>query len=173
MSACFGTHQPDVSAKLADYEKLLDLPLENGFLVRLYVRQSDQRARIYCRTQRDGRPRSQCCMPLNLLRIVRSSSTLQLYQSGTSSRESIPWANLRFPSYERMIIFFCTFLALKSEDTVSQIREVRDHELRGEEEVFGGRVYDDSYEHALRLWKDRSSGGIRLQASVLRGELKR
>lgn len=35
------------------------------------------------------------------------------------------------------------------------------------------KIVDDHYEHALRLYRDRDSGGIRLQASVLRGDLKR
>ncbi len=35
------------------------------------------------------------------------------------------------------------------------------------------RIVDDHYEHALRLYRDKDSGGIRLQASVLRGDLKR
>ena len=34
-------------------------------------------------------------------------------------------------------------------------------------------IVDDHYEHALRLFKDRDSGGIRIQASVRSGELKR
>ncbi|KAL8690451.1 MAG: hypothetical protein Q9218_004105 [Villophora microphyllina] len=35
------------------------------------------------------------------------------------------------------------------------------------------RIVDDHYEHALRVFRDRDCGGIRLQASVLTGELKR
>lgn len=35
------------------------------------------------------------------------------------------------------------------------------------------KIVDDHFEHALRLWRDRDSDGIRLQASVHRGELKR
>ncbi|KAL8805807.1 MAG: hypothetical protein Q9182_001719 [Xanthomendoza sp. 2 TL-2023] len=35
------------------------------------------------------------------------------------------------------------------------------------------KIRDDNFEHALRVFRDRDCGGIRLQASVLRGELKR
>lgn len=35
------------------------------------------------------------------------------------------------------------------------------------------KIVDDHYEHALRLFQDRDSDGIRLQASVYRGELAR
>ena len=34
-------------------------------------------------------------------------------------------------------------------------------------------IIDDNYEHVLRVFKDRDSGAIRLQASVRSGELKR
>lgn len=35
------------------------------------------------------------------------------------------------------------------------------------------KIRDDEFQHALRVYRDRDCGGIRLQASVLRGELKR
>ena len=34
-------------------------------------------------------------------------------------------------------------------------------------------IIDDNYEHALRVFRDRDSGGIRMQASVRSGDLKR
>ena len=35
------------------------------------------------------------------------------------------------------------------------------------------RIVDDHFEHILRLFKDKVSGGIRLQASVYTGEMKK
>jgi hypothetical protein len=35
------------------------------------------------------------------------------------------------------------------------------------------KILDDNYVHALQLFKDEDSGGVRLLASVLRGPLKR
>ena len=35
------------------------------------------------------------------------------------------------------------------------------------------RIIDDHYEHALRLFQEEDSGGLRLEASVVRGGLKR
>ncbi len=32
-------------------------------------------------------------------------------------------------------------------------------------------ITDDGYVHALDIYKDRDSGAVRLQASVIRGEL--
>lgn len=35
------------------------------------------------------------------------------------------------------------------------------------------KIHDDGYVHALQIFKDEDSQGVRLQASVLRGPMKR
>ncbi|KAK3167224.1 hypothetical protein OEA41_010350 [Lepraria neglecta] len=60
-----------------------------------------------------------------------------------------------------------------AEDTVNPVSGNQDAELRHEEVVFAGRIIDDHYEHALRLFQEEDSGGLRLEASVVRGDLKR
>ncbi|RJE18325.1 hypothetical protein PHISCL_09337 [Aspergillus sclerotialis] len=72
-----------------------------------------------------------------------------------------------------MVLFFCTFLALRSQDCGHPVEHIRDYELDEEEELFGGQIVDDSYLHALRIYRDNASGAVRLQASVHRGEMKR
>jgi hypothetical protein len=37
-----------------------------------------------------------------------------------------------------MVEFFCVFLALRSQDTTKALPDIRDYELEGEEEVYGG-----------------------------------
>jgi len=81
-------------------------------------------------------------------------------------------------------------VALRSEDTSRPIGSIADSDLHKEEEEFGAYVshqnqilystlilfrpiIDDNFEHALRICKDKDSKCIRLQASVLRGEMKR
>ncbi|MCJ1253273.1 hypothetical protein MMC24_001084 [Lignoscripta atroalba] len=183
VSSCFGEDMPGALSKLAqDYERLLELPFDNGALVvRLYIRSSDLRTRIHCKTTRSGR-RTQSCLPISSLRIVREHSNLQLCRSSRSGRSRELWATMRFPSYERMILLFCTFLALKSQDTANPIRLVEDHLLRGEKPLFAGfettvtlvnKIIDDNYVHALRLFRDEDSRGIRLQASIYRGEMEK
>lgn len=41
-----------------------------------------------------------------------------------------------------MVEFFCTFLALRSQDTAKAVTGIRDYELEGEEQVYGGCVQD-------------------------------
>ena len=89
-----------------------------------------------------------------------------------------------------MVLFFCAFLALRSEDNKTPIGVIEDHEIHREEELFAGsvptsqyladprltlyrRIVDDHYEHGLRLFQERTTGVIRLQASVQTGEIRR
>jgi hypothetical protein len=39
-----------------------------------------------------------------------------------------------------MVIFFCTFLALRSQDSGRPVDDIKDYELDEEEEIFGGHV---------------------------------
>ncbi|KAL8818447.1 MAG: hypothetical protein Q9223_002923 [Gallowayella weberi] len=175
ISNCYGVNIPGASAKLAaDFNKLLDLPFEEGDLrVRLYHRDSDQRARIHCRLSRNGRASKQCCLPLTRLLLQRHASTLKLCRVGDSRQAKELWACLRFSSYERLVLFYCAFITLRSEDAKNPVGFFDDQEIHGEKSIYAGKIRDDNFEHALRVFKDRDCGAIRLQASVLRGELKR
>lgn len=64
------------------------------------------------------------------------------------------WANLKFTTIERMsplgivdyglltvsgmVLFFCTFVALRSQDCGHPVERIRDYELDDEQELFGG-----------------------------------
>jgi hypothetical protein len=37
-----------------------------------------------------------------------------------------------------MVVFFCTFLALRSQDSGRPVDNIRDYEMEDEEELFGG-----------------------------------
>ncbi|KAL8837596.1 MAG: hypothetical protein Q9170_002473 [Blastenia crenularia] len=172
LPAVFAQSRPTTS-----FRQTGEMPFEDGDLrVRLYHRSFDQRARIHCRLSRNGRSQRQTCLPLTAIRLQRHASTLKLCRVDSSGHMKELWACLRFPSYERalgMVLFYCAFLSLRSEDSGSPIGSFDDHEIHGEKSVYAGKIIDDNFEHALRVFKDRDSGGIRLQASVLRGELKR
>lgn len=64
-------------------------------------------------------------------------------------------------------------MAMRSQDSGKPIREIDDHNLAGEREIFGGKIVDDHYLHGLRVFLDRHSKAVRLQASVMTGELTR
>ncbi|RJE23880.1 hypothetical protein PHISCL_03792 [Aspergillus sclerotialis] len=167
-SKCFGETTPEVKQWLEDFNELLELTfedetdeteniLERGDMhVYFYLRESDHRARIMCEMRRGGES-DYYCLPLNLLEVVRYQSCLRLCRPRRGRTELVPWANLNFSSIERMhssipikvlanmlrkleemILFFCTFLALRSQDAGRPVDNIRDFMLDGEEELFGG-----------------------------------
>ena len=77
-----------------------------------------------------------------------------------------------------MVLFYSTFVAMKRqdrrevphEDMLDDLELSRD-KRSGEEPLFGGVVIDGEYKHGLRLFKDRGSGVVRLEASALRGPM--
>ncbi|KAJ9645956.1 hypothetical protein H2199_002999 [Coniosporium tulheliwenetii] len=81
------------------------------------------------------------------------------------------WANLRFPVFERMVLFYLTFVAMKRQDW-TQPHQGLDDWFPGEKEEFGGVTEDDGYQHAFRIWRDRDSGCVRLEATAHRGPMK-
>ena len=89
-----------------------------------------------------------------------------------------------------MVLFFCAFLALRSEDNKDPYGRIEDFDIHREDELFAGsvsasqcpantrltlyrRIVDDHYEHGLRLFQEPRTHVIRLQASVQTGEIKR
>lgn len=137
--------------------------------MRLYQRAPDERARIHCRTLRPSRARKQCSVYLTSLVIARRASTLELCRRG---RPPHLWTRLRFPNYERLVLFFCTFLALRADDGEAG-NHIADARISGEDRIFHAEISDDSFPHALSVFRDRETHAVRLQASVLEGELKR
>ena len=76
-----------------------------------------------------------------------------------------------------MVLFYCAFVAMKRQDN----RDVPDEALldnfelesrEGEKTEFGGKIRYGNLCHALRVYRDRSSGAVRLEASALRGHMK-
>ncbi|KAK2757351.1 hypothetical protein FQN54_004865 [Arachnomyces sp. PD_36] len=174
-SRCYGVHMDTAKARLAEeYDELFQLSFGGGseLSVRLFRREEDHRARILCKTP-SSRGSSYACLPLNNLEIVRSGSCLQICKKTKTQDELELWAALRFSTIERMVLFFCTFIALRAHDCSKPVSDIPDYELSGEVELYGGQIVDDDFLHALRIYKDKSTKAVRLQASVHRGELKR
>ncbi|TPR08998.1 Maltose acetyltransferase family protein [Aspergillus niger] len=176
-SKCLGEVKGNVKGWLHDegFEELFQLAFsgDSDLRVCFYLREDDHRVRIVCKSRRTSRSSDYSCLPLNLLEIVRIGSCLQICRRRRGGSELVLWANLKFSTIEQMVIFFCTFLALRSQDSGRPVERIRDYELDDEEEHFGGQIVDDDFLHALRVYRDNVSGAVRLQASVHKGEMKR
>lgn len=58
-------------------------------------------------------------------------------------------------NWPEMVLFFCSFLALRSEDTKTEITAIADSLLHNEKELFGGYVMHAD-RSALPPWTDSS-----------------
>ncbi|OJJ85534.1 uncharacterized protein ASPGLDRAFT_65522 [Aspergillus glaucus CBS 516.65] len=175
-SKCLGDPNPGLKRWLRDegYEELFQLAFTGDSDLRVYMffREDDHRARIMCKGPRSSRPSPYFCMPLNLLEAYRNGSCLELRRRRRGVAGEV-WANLKFSTIERMVLFFCTFLAMRSQDCGRPVARIRDYELDDEVELYGGQIIDDNYLHALRIYQDTITGAVRLQASVHKGEMDR
>lgn len=177
-SICYGEPEPDAPRNLALDGFLPALRVafdEESLSVQFYWRPTDHRARILVAVK-DARGQAlHYCQPLTNLRIVRDRTCLQLCRACRDGRYTL-WARLNFYFHERMVLFYSTFTAMKRQDIRGGVihRQLADgFELEtdaGEEEVFSGQIKHNGMLHAVRIFRDRGSGVIRLEAAAHRGE---
>jgi hypothetical protein len=169
-SHCLGISSSGVELGLSNQDKeVFTLPFDNNLVARMSCNRIDGTAKILCITNRPyGAGALQSCLPLHLLTVDRVNSSLHLFRAKNL------WACLNFSVYEQLVLFYCAFAALRNKGpfTASTKRDQDRYDMKGEVQKFGGQIIDDGFEHALRVFRDIDSKAIRLQASVLRGELK-
>jgi hypothetical protein len=105
--------------------------------------------------------------------MARKGSTLLMWRLDRETREFNMWASLTFQFYEPLVLFYSAFTAMKSQDHTKfpDILQDKYHKRdRSEEkEEFSGEIKDDNFLHALRIYRDKDSGCIRLEARPRRG----
>lgn len=156
------------------YDSVLTIIYPEGVRVSLFCRATDYRAKIVV-LYRDRRGSSEYgCLPLSELHIRREGPILKICRTRSSGKPQ-PWLTMKFIVTEKMVLFANTFIAMRSQDssTKEPPPPVHDDELRDDVSEFAGRIVDSGFTHALRIWHDKITGSIRLQASVFTGELDR
>ena len=78
-----------------------------------------------------------------------------------------------------MVLVYCTLVAMKRQDhrgvshpMLLDAFELTTSDNLGEREYFAGAIEHGDMRHALRLFRDRASGGVRLEASAKRGPMQ-
>ena len=71
-----------------------------------------------------------------------------------------------------LVLFFCSFQALKAQDCGEPVSMIGKCTIEGDEEIFSGKIDDSGYKHVLKIYRDRDTRAIRLQASESSGELQ-
>ncbi|KAK7628026.1 hypothetical protein IWX50DRAFT_216521 [Phyllosticta citricarpa] len=174
---CFGRDMPDAVDRLCaeGFIKVVEHPFEaSEVFVRLYWRESDNRARILFLTKDPSGARHRYCFPLTALKIMRVGASLQFCRVNKNDGGLDLWAVLRFASSERMVLFYCTCVALKYQDPVEfDLGQDDFFAPPGEEQLFGGEIKDDGLLHALRIFRDTNSGSVRFEVTTRHGRSKK
>jgi hypothetical protein len=174
---CLGKPEfPGILDRLSSesFLEVLRLPLDGTrFYARLYWRPADHRARILLSTKDPSKIPIHYCIPMTALKLTRRGSNLQLWRVDRETKEFELWAKLGFMVYEQLVLFYCAFTAMKKQDWTKFPDELCDkfhrRERSEEREEFSGEIKDDNYLHALRIYVDKDSGGMRLEARARRG----
>ena len=157
-----------------DYEAVLNIAYPEGVRVSLLCRATDYRSKIVV-YYRDSKGRSEySCLLLRDLFIKREGPLLRICRT-KSSGKPIPWITMKFTTVERLVLFSGTFIAMRSQDSSVRgaVPNVHDADLKDEEVEYGGKIIDGGFNHGLRIYRDRLSDAVRIQASVRKGELDR
>ncbi|KAK1828195.1 hypothetical protein QBC39DRAFT_393293 [Podospora conica] len=104
--------------------------------------------------------------------ISREGSALQLKRWSRSEQCSKLWAALYFLTWEEMVLFYCTFVALKARNMLTIQIHPNEYKLQREKRLFQAQIIDDGYKHSLIVFEDLQTRGIRLHAAVWEGELR-
>ncbi|WYZ42779.1 hypothetical protein EsH8_VI_000478 [Colletotrichum jinshuiense] len=160
----------------------LNIPKENKILFRrpfdedrlalmAYLNPFNQTPYILLRTYHLGAPWFSLRGTHELV-IQREASSLQLNR--WSNSEGIPklWASLFFKTWEELVLFHCTFVSLKACNALTINMNAKEYRLLGEKRLFQAQIIDDNFKHALIVYRDLATQGIRLHAAVWDGELR-
>ncbi|ESA43993.1 uncharacterized protein NCU09994 [Neurospora crassa OR74A] len=104
--------------------------------------------------------------------IGREGSALQLKRWSRSEQCSKLWAAFYFITWEEMVLFYCTFVALKARNRLTVQINPTEFQLQREKRLFQAQIVDDGYKHSLVVYEDQQTHGVRLHAAVWDGELK-
>lgn len=104
--------------------------------------------------------------------IGREGSALQLKRWSRSEQCSKLWAAFYFITWEEMVLFYCTFVALKARNMLTVQIHPSEFQIQREKRLFQAQIVDDGYKHSLVVYEDQQTHGVRLHAAVWDGELK-
>ncbi|GAB1311187.1 DH domain-containing protein [Madurella fahalii] len=104
--------------------------------------------------------------------IEREGSALQLKRWSHSEQCSKLWAALYFLTWEEMVLFYCTFVALKARNMLTVQIHPNEFRLQREKRLFQAQIIDDGFRHSLIVYEDLQTQGLRLHAAVWEGELR-
>ncbi|QLI73627.1 uncharacterized protein G6M90_00g102670 [Metarhizium brunneum] len=104
--------------------------------------------------------------------IKRCGDSLRFRRWSMNANNSKIWAKLCFNAWEDIVLMYCTFVSLKARNLRTLQCGPKELALGKEKELFQSDIFDDSFHHSLIVYQDDATGGLRLHAAVLDGELR-
>ncbi|PSR77664.1 hypothetical protein BD289DRAFT_463552 [Coniella lustricola] len=126
---------------------------------------------VEIRVYTDGMPRHVWKGHHELL-LRRDGNTLVLCRWSCSILDWKVWAMLSFITWEELVLFYCTFTALKACNPLMPTIRPSEYQLDGEKELFMAHIIDDGSDHCLVAYRDGRSDGMRLHTAVREGVLR-
>ncbi|KAH6636758.1 hypothetical protein F5144DRAFT_193253 [Chaetomium tenue] len=155
-----------------DSTVLFRRPFDNDTIsIVVFLSSVDQCPYFLMRTMQDNTP-WYSMFGAHELCIEREGSALQLKRWSRSEQCSKLWVALYFLTWEEMILFYCTFVALKARNLLTVQIHPNEFQLRREKRLFQAQIIDDGFKHSLIVYEDMQSRGLRLHAAVWEGELR-
>ncbi|KAI0015880.1 hypothetical protein F4780DRAFT_773223 [Xylariomycetidae sp. FL0641] len=156
----------------SDTATLVKRSFDDGeFSVVIFLQQEDQTPYLMVRTYHQGEPWVQIRGAHELCIHRERGSRLEFSRWSFSRQEARPWASLCFLTWEELVLFYCTFVCLKTHSERTTSLRPREYEIRQERCLFRAKIEDDKYDHMLSVYEDRITKGRRLQAAAWGGEL--
>ncbi|KAK5651732.1 hypothetical protein OQA88_11694 [Cercophora sp. LCS_1] len=156
----------------ADSKILFRRPFDSDKIsIVVFLNSADQCPYLLMRTIQGGTPWFSL-LGAHELCIGREGSALQLKRWSRSEQCSKLWAALYFLTWEEMVLFYCTFVALKARNMLTVQIHPNEFKLQREKRLFQAQIIDDGFKHSLIVYEDLQTRGIRLHAAVWDGELR-
>jgi len=175
-SRCFGL--PMVEARLGIPQgstALFKLPFDKNKLsvtVYLHTEGSDV-TRLLCRWMDPYFNPQYSSYGVHELSVRRKGSSLQFRRWSGDRAHATLWTALFFKTFEKMVLFHASFVALKARCPLTVHIPADDFKIAGEKTLLQAKIVDDGFEHVLVVYQDMKCHVIRLHAAVRSGELKR
>ncbi|KAB8291130.1 hypothetical protein EYC80_009818 [Monilinia laxa] len=175
-SKCFGPSMNEVRLGISPHSKVLfKLPFDkNRLSVTLYLDDMTlDSPRFLCRWMDKYNAPHYSSYGVHELCIRRRGSALCFKRWSEFREHPTIWMALFFKTWQRMVLFHCSFVALKARSQLTNLIPRDDYVIAGEKKLFQGQIVDDGFCHTLFVYEDHQNHTLRLHAAVANGELRK
>ncbi|KAH7026671.1 uncharacterized protein B0I36DRAFT_161075 [Microdochium trichocladiopsis] len=156
----------------ADAQVLVKRPFDNDRVcIIFYLTTTDSTPWLFMRTLENGLSWVDILGAHELcIKRIRPSTLCLTKWDYTNSRIKA-WADLCFITWEEMVLFYNTFVALKAQSPQTLNTDPCGI-LKGERKLFQAQILEGNFHHCLTVLRDCETRGLRLHVSVWDGEFK-